>query len=78
MSEYSPRATRGYLNLPVFPRFKIGGSGSRKLRVQEVSAGLPWFVAHASRGREPSYSGLFSIYESFWSWLNLRGCLDGV
>ena len=33
----------------------------KKLQVQELSTGLSGGVAHASRGREPSYSGLFSI-----------------
>ena len=46
-SEYSERATHGYQKLRVSPRFHAGGSGSRKLRVQEVSTGLPWVVAHA-------------------------------
>ena len=46
---------------PSFPMFHVGGSGSRKLRVQEVSTGLPWVITHTSRGREPSYSGLFPI-----------------
>ena len=72
------RAMREYRKIQVSLRFHAGGLGSRKLRVQEVFAGLPWVIAHASRGREPSYSGLFSIQESLWSWLSLRGCLDGV
>ena len=60
-SEYSARATCGYQKLQVLPRFRTEGSGSRKLRVQEVFAKLPRVVTHASRGRDPSYFGLFSI-----------------
>ena len=54
----------GYAWIPelqVSPRFGIEGSGSQKLRVQEVFVGLPRVVVHSSRGREPSYLGLFSI-----------------
>ena len=50
-SEYSTRATRGYQKLQVSLRFHAEGSVSRKLRVQEVFAELPRFVAHALRGR---------------------------
>ena len=57
----STRATHGYQKLQVSPRFRPKGSGSRKLRVREVFVELSWDVAHTSRGREPSYSGLFSI-----------------
>ena len=37
------------------------GSGSRKLRVQEVFAEFPRVVAHASRGRVFSYSSYFLL-----------------
>ena len=60
-SEYSARATRGYQKLQVSPRFRAESSKSRKFQVQEVFEDIPRVVAHASRGREPSYSGLFSI-----------------
>ena len=50
--EYEVRATRGYKKLQVSPRFRSGGSRSRKLRVQEVSVGLPWGVVHAPRDRD--------------------------
>ena len=47
-----------------------------KLRVQEVSTGLPRGVADAPRGRDSSYFGLFSILESVWLIFNsLRDCL---
>ena len=53
-SEYSAKATRGYQQLQVSPRFRVEGSGSRKLRVQEVFAELPQVVVHASRGMDYS------------------------
>ena len=58
-SEYSARATCGYHKLQVSLRFRVKGSGSRKLQVQEVFAKLPRVVAHASRGRDSSYFGYF-------------------
>ena len=42
----------------------------------EVSAGLLRGVAHALRGRDSSYFGLFSILRADWLSFNaLRGCL---
>ena len=65
-----------YQKLQVSPRFGADCSGSRKLRVQEVFAELPQVIAHPSRGRDPSYSGLFSILGAIWLSFNvLRGCL---
>ena len=58
-SEYLARATRGYQKLQVSPRFRAEGSGSQKLRVQEVFVELPRVVAHALRGRDSSYFGYF-------------------
>ena len=53
----------------------MGGSLSRKLRVQEVSTGLSQGVAHAPRGRDSSYFGLFSILGAVRLSFNaLRGC----
>ena len=70
------RATCGYQKLQVSPRFSIEGSGSRKLRVQEVFVELPRVVAHASRDRDSSFFGLFSILGTGWLSFNaLRGCL---
>ena len=70
------RAMRGYQKLRVSPRFRVEGSGSRKLRIREVFAGLPRDVAHAPRGRDSSYFGLFSIIRDVWLSFNaLRGCL---
>ena len=41
-----------------------------------MTAGLPWGVAHAPRGRYSSYFDLFSILRPFWLSFNaLRGCL---
>ena len=75
-SEYSAKATRGYEKLQVSPRFRAEGSRSRKLRVQEVFAELPRVVAHASKGMDSSYFGLFSILRAVWLSFNaLRGCL---
>ena len=75
-SEYSGRATRGYQKLHVLPRFCAEGAGSQKLRVQDVFAELPRVIAHVSRGRDPSYFGLFSILGAVWlSFNGLRGCL---
>ena len=51
--------------LQVFPRFRAEGSGSQKLRVQEVFAELPRVVAHASRGMDSSYFGYFPFYRLF-------------
>ena len=39
------RAMPGYQKLQVSSRFRAEGSGSRKLRVQEVFTELPWIVA---------------------------------
>ena len=36
---------------------------------------LPRVVAHASRGRENSYLGLFLSKSCPWPWLSPRGCL---
>ena len=37
--------------------------------------GLSWGVAHAPRGRDSSYFGLFSILGAVWLSFNaLRGC----
>ena len=58
-SEYSARANRGYHKLQDSPRFHAKDSGSRKLRVQEVSAELTRVVAHASRGMDSSHFGYF-------------------
>ena len=54
----STRATCWYQKHAISSNIRVW---RRKLQGQEVFAGLPWVVAHASRGREPSYSGLFSI-----------------
>ena len=60
-------------------KFNAEGSGSRKLRVQEVFAELPRVVAHASRGRYSSYFDLFSILGVGWLSFNaLRGCLEKI
>ena len=59
--EYSTRATCVYQKLQVSPRFTQKVREVKKLRVQEVFAGLSRGIAHASRGKEPSYSGSFSI-----------------
>ena len=56
------------------PRFKVRVLDEGYALIPE----LPRDIAHASRGRETSYSGLFSIYESFWSCLSPRGCLVGL
>ena len=41
-----------------------------------MSAELPRGVAHAPRGRDSSYFGLFSILGAVWLSFNaLRGCL---
>ena len=70
------RATHGYQKLQVSPRFRMEGSGSRKLRVQEVSAKLPQVITHASRGKDSSCFGLFSILGAIWLSFNaLRGYL---
>ena len=75
-SEYSTRAMCGYQKLQVSPRFRAEGLGSRKLRIQEVFAKLPQVVAHALRGRDSSYFGLFSILGAVWLGFNaIRGCL---
>ena len=50
----------GYAWIPLL-RFLAKGSGSLKLRVQEVFAELPRVVAHASRGRVFSYSSYFML-----------------
>ena len=60
-SEYSVRATCGYQKLQVSQRFCAEGSGSRKIRVQEVFAELPRVFTHASRGRVFSYSSYFML-----------------
>ena len=46
---------------PSFIKVRTRGLGSRRLRVREVFAELPRVVAHAPRGRETSYLGLFFI-----------------
>ena len=58
-SESLARATCGYQKLQVSPRFRMEGSGSRKLWVQEVFAELPRVIAHNSRGRDSSHLGYF-------------------
>ena len=55
----------------------MGGLGSRKLRVREVFAELPRVVAHASRGRDSSYFGLFSILGVVWLSFNALNGLFG-
>ena len=40
-------------------KFRVEGSGSQKLRVQEVFMELPQVVTHASRGRDSFYFGYF-------------------
>ena len=55
------RAMCGYQKLQVSPRFRTEGSGSLKLRVQEVFAELSQVVARALRGRVFSYSSYFML-----------------
>ena len=54
----------GYTWIPETPSFtkvRVEGSGSRKLRFQEVFTELPRVVAHASRARVFSYYSYFML-----------------
>ena len=46
---------------PSFTKVSRRRFGESKALGSSSVWGLPWVVAYASRGREPSYSGLFSI-----------------
>ena len=65
---------RGHQNQEFSSEIRVESSGGHGFR----ASGSSKSIVFAPRCREPSYLGLFSIYESFWSWLSPRGCLDGT
>ena len=56
-SKYSSRATRGHRNQEFSSKIRAKSSGGRGFRASRSSEGFVF----TPRGREPSYSGLFSI-----------------
>ena len=72
-SEYSSRATCGHQNQESSSEIRAESSGGHGFQ----NFGYSKSIVFTPRGKEPSYSGLFSIEESFWSWLSPKGYLDG-
>ena len=61
---------------PSFAKGSLGRFEKSKSLGSRVFAELPRVVAQASRGRDSSYFGLFSIFGVVWlSFHALRGCL---